>query len=252
MDLITVSSVRVASTRDELALGSGERPLGGGTWLYSEPQPGLTGLVDLGGLGWNTITRTDSLLTIGASATIAAVRELEGSPLFRQCADSLLASWKIQRFATIGGNIALSLPAGPMTSLAVGLGAELLLATAGGQRRVAAADFATGVRANVLAPGEVIEAIEIPLASLTRTAFRRIALSPLGRTGTLVTGRRDAAGELHLAITGGTTRPHTLRGSTFAADFEAIDDWYADAHGAPDWRRAMSLAFAREIIEELA
>lgn len=256
MDLITVDSVRVARARGELALAPGERPLGGGTWIYSEPQPGLTGLVDLGRLGWDAIVRTPTHLVIGATATIASVRAIADSPLFRQCADSLLASWKILSFATIGGNIALSLPAGPMTSLAVALDAALLLATATGQRRVAAADFVTGVRSNLLASGEVIEAIEIPLGSLTRTAFRRIARSPLGRTGTLVTGRRDAASEIHLVVTGGTTRPHTLLASDLDAGFEAIDDWYDDAHGSPDWRRAMSLRFAREIalelVEELA
>lgn len=250
MDLITVDWVRVARTRDDLAFAPGERPLGGGTWLYSEPQPGLTGLVDLGGLGWDTIARSASRIVIGATATIASVRAIGDSPLFMQCADALLASWKIQRIATIGGNLAMALPAGPMTSLAVALDASLVLWTATGERTVRAVDFVTGVRTTVLRPGELIRAIEIPLP-VPSTAFRRIARSPLGRTGTLVTGRRDATGEIHLAVTGGTTRPRTLLASHLDAGFEAIDDWYDDAHGSPDWRRAMSLAFAREIVEEL-
>ena len=250
MDLITVDTVRVARTRSELALAPGERPLGGGTWLYSEPQPGLTGLVDLTGLGWDAVARDDDRLTIGATCPIATVRELDDAPLFQQCADSLLASWKIQRIATIGGNLAMALPAGAMIALAVGLDARLLLWTADSERTVPAADFVTGVRTTVLGPGEVIRAVEFPLP-VPRTAFRRIALSPLGRTGTLVTGRRDAAGRIHLAITGGTTRPHTLLASEVDAAFERIDDWYDDAHGSPDWRRAMSHRFALEIIEEL-
>ncbi|MFZ2963094.1 MAG: FAD binding domain-containing protein, partial [Rhodoglobus sp.] len=143
MDLITVDSVRVARTRDDLALTPGERALGGGTWLYSEPQPGLTGLVDLGGLGWDRIARTPTRLVIGATATIASVRAIGDSPLFMQCADSLLASWKIQRVATIGGNLAMALPAGPMTSLAVALDASLVLWTATGERTVRAVDFVT-------------------------------------------------------------------------------------------------------------
>ncbi len=49
MDLISVRETRVPRTRDELVFAPGERPLGGGTWLFSEPQPGLTGLVDLTG-----------------------------------------------------------------------------------------------------------------------------------------------------------------------------------------------------------
>jgi CO/xanthine dehydrogenase FAD-binding subunit len=251
MDLISVAAVRVARSRADLALATGERALGGGTWLYSEPQPGLTGLVDLTGLGWDTVTRSGSHLTIGATCTIATVRELPDSPLFRQCADALLASWKIQRIATIGGNIALSLPAGPMISLAVALDARLALWSPTGERTVRAADFVTAVRENLLEPGEVIRSIEIPL-HLPRTAFRRIALSPLGRTGTLVIGRVDDAGSIQLTVTGGTARPHSFPASGLDAAFDSIVDWYDDPHGSPDWRRAMSLRFAREITLELA
>ena len=99
----------------------------------------------------------------------------------------------------------------------------------------------------------------MPSAALAaRTGFRRIALSPLGRTGTLVTARVDASGAAVFTVTGGTTRPHQLRfdGLPSARDLaegvDAIDDWYDDAHGSPDWRRAMSLRFAEQLREELS
>ncbi|MEP6481265.1 MAG: FAD binding domain-containing protein [Rhodoglobus sp.] len=267
MDLITVRETRVALTQADLVFGTGETPLGGGTWLFSEPQPGLTGLVDLTRMPWPQVTRTDppvagsavapGVISIAGTCPIAVVRELPDSPLFQQCADSLLASWKILSVATVAGNIATSLPAGPMTSLAVALDATLLLWTRDGQRRVPAAGFVTGVQANILEPGEVIRAIDIPVSSLHRAAFRRIALSPLGRTGTLVIGRVDATGQSVFTVSGGTTHPHQLRFATLpaAAQLEAavdaIDDWYDDAHGAPDWRQAMSRRFALELHEEL-
>ena len=256
MDLIAVRSARVPVARDELVFAPGEVPIGGGTWLYSEEQPGVTGVVDLLGLGWEPLTRTPDTLVIAATCTIETVRGLGG--LFEQCADSLLASWKIQRIATVGGNIATALPAGPMTSLAVALDATIVLWTATTQRSVPAADFVTGVRETVLRPGEIIRAVEIPLTSLHRTAFRRIALSPLGRTGTLVTGRTDASGLTVLGVTGGTARPHRFAFDTaptaaeVAACVATIDDWYLDAHGAPDWRHAMSAAFCEEIRRELS
>jgi CO/xanthine dehydrogenase FAD-binding subunit len=249
MDLITVQSARVARTRDDLTLAPGEVVIGGGTWVYSESQQ-VTGVVDLLGMPWAPVTRTDELLSIAATCTIGSLRELPDSPLFRQCADSLLASWKVQGVATVGGNIALSLPAGPMTSLAVALDATLVLWTALSERRVAAADFVTGVQRNVLVPGEVIRSIEIPLASLGSTGFRRIALSPLGRTGAMVIARPGV-----VTISGGTARPHQVHFDTadeLIGGIDAIDDWYDDAHGSPDWRRAMSLRFALELREELA
>lgn len=258
MDLITVSTVRVARSRDDLVFAPGERVIGGGTWLYSEPQETLSGVVDLMGMGWESVTRTATHLVIAATCTVAELRELPESELFRQCADSLLASWKIQNIATVGGNIATALPAGPMTSLGASLDATAVIWSATAERRVPVAAFVTGVRTTVLADDEVLRAIEIPLGSLHRTAFRRISLSPLGRTGTLVIGRRDAAGPTVITVTGGTTRPHPLRFDALptAADLEvavdAIDDWYSDAHGSPDWRQAMSKRFALEILEELS
>ena len=47
MDLNTVARYRSALIRSDLALAPGERILGGGTWLFSEPQIGTSGLVDL-------------------------------------------------------------------------------------------------------------------------------------------------------------------------------------------------------------
>jgi CO/xanthine dehydrogenase FAD-binding subunit len=255
MDLIGVERTRVAATRDDLALAPGERLLGGGTWLFSERQEGFDTLVDLTGMGWHPVTERDAALSIAATCTIATLAALPHSPLFALCANSLLASWKIWNVATVGGNIALSLPAGPMTSLAVAYDADLVLWTATGERTVRAAEFATGVRENVLEPGEAIRSIE--LSHLTdRTGFRRIALSPLGRTGTLVTCRLGE--DVVFCVTGGTSRPVQLRFGSMpserelAASVAGIDCWYDDAHGAADWRAAMSLRFALELREELS
>lgn len=256
MDLIDVREIRVPRTRDELVFGEGDRPLGGGTWLYSEPQPGTTGLVDLTDLGWDSIDESDAGLTIGATVTIATLAR-HPRPLFAQCANSLLASFKIWNVATVGGNIALALPAGPMTSLASGLDGTAVIWSATSERRLAVADLVTGVQQTALQHGEVLRAIEIPRATLeARHAFRRISLSPLGRTGTLVTAVLGE--EAVFTVTGGTTRPHVLRfdelpsAAALEQAVDAIDDWYDDAHGSPDWRRAMSARFALELREELA
>ncbi|MBK4346323.1 FAD binding domain-containing protein [Lacisediminihabitans changchengi] len=281
MDLISVREVRVARNRDDIVFAPGEQPLGGGTWLFSEEQDGLTGLVDLTGMGWPSITETDAALTISATSTIADLAALtpadlrsdplaggrdrgigDARALFWQCANSLLASFKIWNVATVGGNIATALPAGPMTSLAAALDATAIIWTADdGERTLPVADLVTGVRQTALAPGEVLRAIEIPRSSLeSRTGFRRIALSPLGRTGTMVIARASASGaspEVVFTVTGGTTRPVQLRFDEppSAAALErallGIDCWYTDPHGAADWRRAMSARFAEELRAEL-
>jgi CO/xanthine dehydrogenase FAD-binding subunit len=260
MDLISVRETRVAHNRDDLVLGPGERWLGGGTWLFSEEQPGLTGLVDLTSLDWEPVARTNDSLVIGATCPIGTLRELTDSPLFRQCADSLLASWKIQRIATVAGNICMALPAGAMTSLAVALDATALVwSPDGSDRRIPVHTLVTGVQTTALKPGEVVRSIEFARAALaSRTGFRRIALSPLGRTGTLVTARVDASGLAVFGITGGTEAPHRLEfdalpsEAQLASAIDGIADWYDDAHGAPDWREAMSRRFAEQLRRELA
>ena len=265
MDLTTVREIRTPTTRDEIVFAPGERPLGGGTWLFSERQPGLTGLVDLTSLGWAPVERSADHLSVAATCTIADLLRVPADddwaahPLIDQCANSLLASFKIWTVATVGGNVALGLPAGAMTSLMATLDATALVwAPGGGERRLPVSSFVTGVVQNALAPGEVLRALEVPLDSLrSRTGFRRISLSPLGRSGTLVTARLGLDGEFVVTITAGTTRPVQLRfdevpGERALADALArVDCWYDDPHGAPDWRRAMSTRFADELRVEL-
>jgi CO/xanthine dehydrogenase FAD-binding subunit len=260
MDLYEIREIRVAHTRDDLVFAPGEVALGGGTWLFSEQQPGVMSMVDLTALDWPSVTRDSNALTISATCTIETLRGLSDSPLFLQCADSLLASRKVQHIATVGGNICLALPAGPMTSLMVALDAAALIWGPGAvERRLPVTDLVTGVRQNSLAPGEVLRSLEVPLTALrARSAFRRISLSPLGRTGTLVIGRVDDSGESIFTVSGGTTRPHQFRfdelptTQSLASHIADINDWYLDAHGTPDWRRAMSLRFADEIREQLS
>lgn len=255
MDLITVDRIRVPRTRDELSFAPGELPLGGGTWLFSETQPGLTGLVDLTGFDWQPVEETAEALTISATCTIAELSRIPHTPLFSQCANSLLASFKIWNVATVGGNICTALPAGPMISLASALDATAVIwTTDGGERRMPVATFVRGVRENALEPGEILRAIEFPREAISsRTGFRRIALSPLGRTGTLVIARQDAGGHFVVTVTGGTPHPYQLRfdelpsAVALADAVDGIDDWYTDPHGAADWRHGMSRLFAEQL-----
>jgi CO/xanthine dehydrogenase FAD-binding subunit len=267
MDLPTLTAVRRPASRDELALSETVLPLGGGTWLFSEPQHHLTGLVDLTALGWTPWERRpDGGLSIAATCTIAelvAIPAQEGwtaQPLFRRCAESLLQSFKIWSTATVGGNIATALAAGAMIGLGGALDAELVIWTPdGGERREAVADFVLAQRVTTLRPGEVVRSIEIgPAALAATTAFRRIALAPLGRAGTVLAARRDVDGGTVLCVTGGTTRPEVLRfagvptEAELAAAVAAIPTWFTDAHGAADWRAGVSLLLAEEIRQELA
>jgi xanthine dehydrogenase FAD-binding subunit len=266
LDLNTVTSYRFARTPADLALAPGERILAGGTWLLSEPQVEVTGLVDLTTMGWPSLEYSAEGLRIAATCTIAELSRLPehpgwtAQPLFHQCASALLASFKVWNVATVGGNICRSFAAAAMVSLGVALDATALIWTPDGSSyRIAVADLITGNGTNQLGPGEVLRAIDIPDYALrARTAFRQIARARLGRSGAVVTGRVDIDGSAVFAITAATARPTVLRFSSLpgadslAEQVAAARGYYTDPLGSADWRRAVSGVLLEEVRQELA
>jgi CO/xanthine dehydrogenase FAD-binding subunit len=230
--------------------------LAGGTWLFSEPQPRLTALVDLTAMGWPALVpEPDGALTVAATCTLAELAGA-GPALFAACCRCLAGSFKIWHTATVGGNICLALPAGPLTSLCAGLdGVAELWGPAGARRHLPVAELVTGVRTTALRPGEVLRSVRLPAAA--RTALRRIALTAEGRSGAVLLGRRDPDGGFVLTVTAATERPCRLAfpAPPTAAELDraldGIDCWYADPHGAADWRAHVSRRLAREILAEL-
>jgi CO/xanthine dehydrogenase FAD-binding subunit len=265
VDLNTITDYRRAVSRADLTLAGGERVMGGGTWLFSEPQVGTTGLVDLTTMGWPALEYLPSGLRIAATCTIAELARLpqrdgwNAQPLFAQCADALLASSKIWNVATVGGNIARSFSAASMVSLSAALDATALVWTPeGGEYTAAVADLITGNGTNRLAPGEVLRAVDVPEHALrARTAFRKIALAALGRSGAVLTGRVDPGGQVTLTITAATLRPTILKypalpdAATVRRDVQAADGYYTDPLGSADWRRQVSAVLLEEIRAEL-
>jgi CO/xanthine dehydrogenase FAD-binding subunit len=269
MDLNTITEIVRPRRRAELpAWQAGDAWLAGGTWLFSEPQLSLTRFIDIVDFGWPALQITAQGLQIAATCKIA---ELDGTtypsnwtatPLFSQCCRSFLASFKIWNTATVGGNLCMALPAGPMISLTVALeGTCTIWTPAGDERRVAVTDFVLAPQRNALAPGELLRSIELPLSALRqRTAFRQISLSPLGRSAALLIGTASADDSAFaLTVTASTPRPIRLsfpslpsRGALRERLEAKIRHYYDDIHGAPAWRRHMTLQFAEEIRQELA
>lgn len=249
MDLASVTSYRRATTRDDLRLAPGETLLAGGSWLFSVPQPEVTGLVDLTSLAWPAVeSLSDGGLRLGATCPIAAVREV-GPPLMRACADALLMSFKVQAVATVGGNLCLALPAGAMTALGATLAGQVVVwGPDGAERRVPAASFVLDVGRTALRPGELVRALDLPAWALTApTAVRRASLARVGRSGVLVTGVLSSTGP-RVCVTAATRRPVVV---SSPAEVTGVDCWYDDPHGAPDWRAAVAERYVAEVLDEL-
>jgi hypothetical protein len=296
MDL-DIDTVRVARTRADCALRPGEAFLGGGTFLYSEPVPaGVTGLVDLTGMGWEPWSVDGSGLRVAGTCTLeellAGPGSLGASPgtpgpygalgIVAPCVSALTLSAKVARTATVGGNLALGLPAGSMVGLLAALDGVAVVwvpeapgsTQDGGSREVAVSDLVTGAGLVGLAPGEVLREVRVPAAVLgQRTAFRRASLTPAGRTAAMVTGRAPSSGggvppRVLLVLTASVPAPVVLELAPGAHDeLDRLVDgigvgpagaaragtgsWYEDTHGTVAWRAAMTRRLAHEALEEL-
>ena len=270
-----VADARSATWRE------GDAWLAGGTWLFSEPQPDLRRLLDLRAFGWPSLQARADGLEIAATCTLAELARLQApqwraSPLIGRCCNALLGSFKVWNAATVGGNLCLALPAGPMISLTAALdGVCTIWGPGTAPRRVPVAEFVTGPGRCALAPGELLRSVHLPAEALASvTAFRQLSLSELGRSAAVVIGRRSpsdgvvaggvvaggaGAGGVVITVTAATARPVQLRfaGLPAAADLLAAIDaarprWHDDVHGSPAWRAAITRELALEVLADLA
>jgi CO/xanthine dehydrogenase FAD-binding subunit len=267
MDINTITEVvRQPPGRPGPIWRPGDAWLAGGTWLFSDNQPHLRRLIDLAPLGWDTLAAGPHGLEIGAMCTVRdlyafrAPADWPAAELFTTSCEAFLASFKVWNSATVGGNICMSLPAGPMITLTVALEADYRLwSPDGSERTVDAADFVTGNNANVLAPGELLRTITIPAHALRkRHAHRRFTLTHLGRsTIFMIATQTPGSDELLLTISAGTTRPVRMAfdvmpdAETLAQRVDAIDVWFSDANGTPAHRKHLAMHYAEELRTEL-
>jgi CO/xanthine dehydrogenase FAD-binding subunit len=273
MDLNTITEVRRPASADAVSKWEdGFAWLAGGTWLFSEPQINTNTLIDLETLKWPSLQVSKDGLEIAATCKIVeldqfvekAPSDWTAAPLFRKCCHSFLASFKIWNEATVGGNICMSLPAGPMISLTAALeGICTLWPRSAKPRQIRIIEFVTGNHANVLAPGELLRSIHLPATALKKGfAFRRFSLTNLGRSDVLLIGTNcREKGTFLLTITAATLRPVQLQFkniSTAEKMKQAIDDavpfslYLDDTHGSPAHRKHLTYYFAEQIREELS
>ncbi len=270
MDLNTITEIqRPSRVEDVKEWQNGYAWLAGGTWLFSEPQINTHTLVDLEALKWPSLVASPEGLEIAATCKVvdldrfASPPEWIAAPLLSECCHSFLASFKIWNEASVGGNLIMSLPAGPMISLTAALeGVCTLWPRNGEPREVPVVDFVTGNHQNVLAPGELLRSIFLPAHALRkRYAFRRFTLTHLGRSETLIIGTFcPEHGELLLTITASTLRPrqflfeslHSAAEVRTAIDTIPLDEYLADTHGSPAHRQHLTYYFAEQIRAELS
>ncbi|MFJ9316572.1 xanthine dehydrogenase small subunit [Pimelobacter simplex] len=174
--------VRPASLADALALlrEPGAVAVAGSTDLGVEAnlrgsRPDLLVAVDrldeLRGL-----TVAGDVVEIGAALTLSEVeRRLSGQIPLLDAVFPQFASRLIRNGATIGGNLGTGSPIGDLPPALLALDAEVVLVSPAGERVVPLTAYFTGYRQSVLAPGELVARVRVPLPLATTTAFQKIA-----------------------------------------------------------------------------
>ena len=126
------------------------RFVAGGTDLVVEADRSTRILIDITHAGLSYIRRKGQACVIGATTTMATI---ENSPTIRALAGGILAraaatcgSVQIRNMATLGGNLANGSPAADTATPLLALDAEVVLADAGGARKIPLTEFYSGLK----------------------------------------------------------------------------------------------------------
>jgi xanthine dehydrogenase small subunit len=109
------------------------------------------------------VAETDKVWRIGAAVSLTHVEALvaQAYPDFTEVLRRF-GSPPIRSTATLAGNIANGSPIGDTMPCLLALGANLVLRRGEKTRKVLLENFYTGMKKNVMEPGEFIEAVELP------------------------------------------------------------------------------------------
>ncbi len=114
------------------------------------------------------ISIEDDCVRIGAMTKYASLATSDiisaQIPLFTT-ALPFIAHEAVRNRGTIGGSVALADPAAEMPALLLALGATIIVKGSGGERRIRADDFFLGMYDTALQPGELVIAVDVPVAA---------------------------------------------------------------------------------------
>ncbi|HEY3961037.1 MAG TPA: FAD binding domain-containing protein [Gaiellaceae bacterium] len=197
-------------------------PVQGGTDVlvalnFDRARPGtLLNLNEVAELrGW---ARDNGSLRLGSGLTYAEAMRNELADVLPALAEAsrTVGSPQIRNRGTIGGNLGTSSPAGDALPPLVVEGAEVECASVRGTRRVAIAEFITGVKRNVLAEDELITAICVRPSGAPQTFMK---IGPRNAMVIAVVSLAVSAGdELRASFGSSSPRPVLVRASRDEAD----------------------------------
>ena len=260
-----------------LASNEGAKVLAGGHSLIPTMKLRLatpTALVDIGHIeALKGITAGGGGLSIGALTTFAEIASSDlvkaHAPLLAE-ACGVVGDPAVRNRGTIGGNVSHGDPASDPPTALTALGATFNVAGPGGERNIAASDFATGLLENALQESEILTGVSIPsVPSGAGAAYVKFP-HPASRyavvgAAVIIVAQGGSCSSASVAIGGVETTPTTassvesaLTGSdlsegaldaaaaALANDFTG--DPMSDIFASDEYRKAMAAVYLRRAL----
>jgi CO/xanthine dehydrogenase FAD-binding subunit len=242
-------------------------PLAGGTTLVGTPNPAIDAVVDLDGLGLDSVSHEEGVLRLGAMVCLQTiVDELAGESGGLLAASARReAPWNLRNAATLGGLLASGTANSPLVVTLAALAARVTLYGAGADT-VELLTLLERVRTLGLS-GTIIAGVSIDLHDSLGWGYEQVGRTPADSPivcaasvvypadGGQLTARTAVGGLLRgLALAGGTfdaagrdSAQEALRDHLAAA--HANGPAYADFQGSAEYRLDVALTLARRALD---
>jgi CO/xanthine dehydrogenase FAD-binding subunit len=202
------------------------------------------------------VAQIGNVIRIGARTVITDVVE---STLLRAHFPALIeaalvvGSVQIRNRATISGNICNASPAADTSPALIAYDAVVNLAHAGGVRSLPVEEFFTGPGRTVLAPGEIVESIDLPLPNVrSGSAFGRLTRRhgvDLAIVSVCCVVRESGDVRFALAAVGPRPIAVNTRQDSSLDDLLKYVSPISDLRGSDEYRRAMVPVLARRALK---
>jgi aerobic carbon-monoxide dehydrogenase medium subunit len=249
----------VAEALELLAANDGARALAGGQTLVNVMKARAASpdmLVDLNGLDElrGVELAADGTLTIGAMTTysdLMASAEAKARPILGEvCAQ--IADVQVRNRGTIGGNVCSNDPTNHLPPLMCAIGAQMTIASAGGERTVPAGDFFLGVYMTAVGLGELLLRVTIPAGK--RDAFAAVTL---GAEGTCIANAAASVnGDVRVALGCVDAVPVLIEAASADEVGDAVDraglQPPSDVHASSEYRAHLAEVLAERAARQAA
>ncbi len=278
MSLPALSDYFIPERQSELIellqrFGENAMIVAGGTFVHGLEARGLLSeveaLIDIGNLGLNGIATDPSGVVLGATTTLADLKQadfVQNIPAFGAVKDALgYPPMQIRNVGTVGGCVAASVPLYDVPATLLVLDGTVHALGASGAREIALTDFFTGLFENALRTDEFITELRLPAqAAGTASAFLKLETNAndLAIINVAVRFTLDEAGhcqDSRIVIGGGIGESYVragsaesrLNGAKADADlFNAVStavatdiDPVTDHRGTAQYRRHMAVVY---------